>query len=125
MATEERAAGTAPSDLGLLIKRLRSERNWTVRQLASRADVDPSFITRLEGGSRQTMTRQRMVQFAAAFGVPARVLFEAAGLDAAGEDVADGPQWHQDIMSWDVPDSVKDAMTEMMMRVTGEVPPGH
>lgn len=73
-------ANTQFSNVGIIfgdvLRRYRSERNISQEELAHRAGVDRTFISRLERGIRQP-TITTLIGLGAALGVPAAELVEA------------------------------------------------
>lgn len=57
------------SEFARLLERLRHERGWTKADLAKRADLDPSSITRFEQGTRNP-DRETVLQLANAMALP-------------------------------------------------------
>lgn len=77
-ATEFPAHPVAPGkprdaalEFASLLQHLRSERGWSKAELAARADLDPSSITRFEQGSRAP-ERMTVLQLADAMALPMR-----------------------------------------------------
>ena len=62
--------------LAELIKEEREKRHWSQRQLAARAGVDPSAVSRIERGL-QIGHADTLVKIAAALGIPPSVLHTA------------------------------------------------
>jgi transcriptional regulator with XRE-family HTH domain len=71
------ASGSMPNepDLGMTIRRLREERNLSLKELAARSDLTPSFLSQVERNltSPSVASLRRVAQ---AFGVPLTALFQ-------------------------------------------------
>jgi len=48
---------------GTLIKRVRKARSLLLREVAAKLNVDPSFLSRIEGGTKQA-SREHVIQLA-------------------------------------------------------------
>lgn len=55
--------------VGRRIRQLRRERKWTIEDLADKADLDPSYVSRLERGV-QNASLTVLAQIARAFTIP-------------------------------------------------------
>src|SRR5438477_10989756 len=73
--------------IGRRVRELRLERNWSLRQLAARAEVSHQYIDFLEKGQRTRLDLGMLRKLAAAFGLP---LAEFIGGQPAEEDYAGG-----------------------------------
>jgi len=79
------------ADLGARIKSLRTDRNWTQDELASRSSLSKSYLSRLEEGERQP-SLAAILSIATAFGLPLNELFGGShdsgncGIVRAGSD---------------------------------------
>jgi transcriptional regulator with XRE-family HTH domain len=65
------------ADFGVRLHDLRSQRDWTLEELAERTGLSKPFLSRLEAGDRQPSIAA-VLTLAQAFGVPAGSMFEAA-----------------------------------------------
>lgn len=63
------------SKLGIRLRHLRSQRGWTLEDLAKRANVSEAYLSRLEGGDRQPSLAV-LFSLAQAFGMALPSLFE-------------------------------------------------
>jgi quercetin dioxygenase-like cupin family protein/DNA-binding XRE family transcriptional regulator len=63
--------------LGTRLKTLRAERTWTLEDLASRTDLSPPYLCRLETGERQP-SLAALISLAQAFELPLAALFGPA-----------------------------------------------
>jgi ribosome-binding protein aMBF1 (putative translation factor) len=61
--------------IGARVRRLRLDRGWSQEELARRAGVTASQITRIEAGSRQTVRGETIARYAHAFGVSRSYIF--------------------------------------------------
>ncbi len=59
----------ATAEFAIHLERLRHERGWSKADLAKRADLDPSSITRFEQGARNP-DRETVLQLAGAMALP-------------------------------------------------------
>jgi transcriptional regulator with XRE-family HTH domain len=75
--------------LGERIRALRTSRGWTLEQLATRARLSKSYISRLEDGDRQPSIAA-LLSVSQAFGLPIPALFETEGEKAQGAVVRAG-----------------------------------
>lgn len=62
------------SGWGVIVRRLREERGWTQAELALRAGVDQSQVSKIEGGSREDAKFSTVGKVADALGVSTDVL---------------------------------------------------
>jgi transcriptional regulator with XRE-family HTH domain len=69
-AKSSQVRGTA-LEFARLLQHLRSERGWSKAELANRAELDPSSITRFEQGARAP-ERDTVLQVAGAMALPMR-----------------------------------------------------
>ncbi len=67
--------------LGTRLRNLRSQRGWTLEDLAHRAGVSEAYLSRLEGGDRQASLAV-LFGLAQAFGIALPSLFEPEPQDA-------------------------------------------
>ena len=74
------------SGWGAVVRRVREERGWTQAQLAQRAGVDQSQVSKIEAGSREGATFETVGKIADALGVGTDYL---RGRPTAGLPVAD------------------------------------
>lgn len=74
------------SGWGDVVRRLREERGWTQAQLAQRAGLDQSQVSKIEGGAREGATFETVGKIADALGVGTDYL---RGRPVAGLPVAD------------------------------------
>ena len=65
---------------GQIIKQIRIEKGYTLRQLASMSGVYPSEIHKIEQGARQRPSRQNLQKIAGALDIKEELLLKAAGL---------------------------------------------
>ena len=75
------ATGSVPyePDLGSTIRRLREERNFSLKEVASRSDLTPSFLSQVERNlTSPSVASLRKV--ALAFGVPLTALFQGPSM---------------------------------------------
>src|SRR4051812_9676786 len=56
--------------IGQRVRELRLERNWSLRQLAARAEVSHQYIDFLEKGQRSRLDLSMLRKLAGAFGLP-------------------------------------------------------
>jgi transcriptional regulator with XRE-family HTH domain len=63
--------------LGERLHAFRTERGWTLDDVAKRADLSPPYLSRLEAGERQP-SLAALISLAQAFEVPIAALFETA-----------------------------------------------
>jgi transcriptional regulator with XRE-family HTH domain len=69
--------------IGQRVRELRLERNWSLRQLAARAEVSHQYIDFLEKGQRSRLDLSMLRKLAAGFGLP---LAELIGDQPGGGD---------------------------------------
>ena len=65
--------------LGMQIKKYRTQRGWTQRDLARWARVDHAWISRLESGERHNLSLNAAMRLAVALGVSLDVLAQMPG----------------------------------------------
>ena len=73
---------TGPESFGQMIQRLREARGMSQERLEALAGYVPGggMVSQIEGGKRGTrLSRDRLVAFAQAFGVPVTEILKAAG----------------------------------------------
>jgi transcriptional regulator with XRE-family HTH domain len=63
-----------PTLLGVTLRRLRLQREWSMGQLAEVSGVDKSIISRLESGATRAAHPSNIEAFAKTFGVPVETL---------------------------------------------------
>jgi transcriptional regulator with XRE-family HTH domain len=78
-------------ELGQLVRTAREEAGLSVRGLASAADVDSSWLSRLERGDYTSPDPRHLRALAQALGLDAAELFIAAGYQAGDELPAFAP----------------------------------
>jgi len=72
-----------PSRLGRRLKELRSDRKWTVRELADRAGVSPAYPSKIETGEIEDPGTEMAVKLAGALGMTLTELLGEPETDAA------------------------------------------
>lgn len=58
-----------PSEVGRQIRELREQAGWSVRQLAARARVPASVVSRIETGRTQRLLLESAIRLAKVFGL--------------------------------------------------------
>src|SRR3954466_1668147 len=77
--------------IGQRVRELRLERNWSLRQLAARADVSHQYIDFLEKGQRTRLDLNMLRKLAAGLGVP---MGELIGDEGGEEEFPDDHGGH-------------------------------
>jgi len=72
-------------ELGMYVRRLREERGLSVRALAAKADVDSTWLSRLEHGAYHSPDPHLLKQLAWALDVTVADMYTAAGYPATPE----------------------------------------
>lgn len=76
------------SEPGQIIKKLREQKNWSLREVEKRIGIDYSVISRIESGKRP-LKDQEIKAFADLFGVTTAYILgeEKKEIDVAGEKI--------------------------------------
>lgn len=88
------------SSFGSLIKKYRKDKGFTLKDLEKMANVDHTYINRIENGTRKEISFAKVIRLAVCLGIPYNVLiskaFSEINLDGIEEDLAfqDNP-WFQ------------------------------
>lgn len=82
MPTNEEARLCELASLGARLRALRTGRGWTLEELAQRADLSKSYLSRLEDGDRQPSIAA-LLSLAKAHGLPLASLFGPPEAEAA------------------------------------------
>jgi transcriptional regulator with XRE-family HTH domain len=72
---------TGPGPLGEALKRLRSQRGLSLRGLAKKAGVDPTWLLRVERGDYEAPDARLLRDVASALGIETSELFLVAGYE--------------------------------------------
>jgi len=81
---------TAPNRLGARVRALRTERGWSMRQLAARCAISERFLRDLEAG-RGNVSVVRLARLAEALGRSAATLVAEAEQASEPEPVSEAP----------------------------------
>jgi transcriptional regulator with XRE-family HTH domain len=74
----ERPLGRVLVSLGVQLKALRTQRNWTLEKLSKVSKLSEPYLSRLEGGSRQP-SLAALITLARVYEIPLRALLEGDG----------------------------------------------
>jgi transcriptional regulator with XRE-family HTH domain len=84
------------NEIGKRLKRLRSERGMSLRELARLSDVSPSFLSQIENGKSQPSVAT-LFTFAKQLEVPIDTLFEADSADSLDKKSVNNVQSHSEL----------------------------
>lgn len=76
--------------LASYLKRVRGDLGLSIREVARRSNLSPSYISKMENVAFQTISAHGLVEFAKCYNIPPSVILEEAGLMPQSEDELPG-----------------------------------
>ena len=75
--------GGGMQTIGTIVRRWREQRGWEQKELARRAGVSPSYVSRLEAGLMKEPGVEKLLVICRAFGRPIADLMHESGMELA------------------------------------------